>query len=188
MSPWPQGYRAFPELGIEVEGRALRALRWEDREPIRRWRNEQLDVLRQGSPLTPEQQDAYYTDVLAPQFGLDRPPQVLVAFEEEGRLVGYGGFVHIAWHDDRAELSFLMATERAQSPAWADDWRAYLPLLATLAREHLGLHRLTTETFAFRTDVLAVMQECGFVREGVLRDHHRLDDGYCDSVVCGLLL
>lgn len=186
--PWPSGYRAFPALGAHDGGRRVRPLRWEDRQPIRQWRNDQLEVLRQGAPLSPEDQDAYYAQVLAPQFDDDHPPQVLLAFEEDDRLVGYGGFVHIAWHDSRAELSFLMATDRAQSSAWADDWRSYLPLLTTVAREQLRLHRLTTETFAFRTEVLAVMEECGFVREGVLREHHRLEDGYCDSVVCGLLL
>lgn len=179
---------SLPDLGTSDGVRRIRPIRWEDRHPIRKWRNDQLAVLRQSAPLSPSEQDAFYAEVLAPLFDQDRPSQVLLAFEENDRIVGYGGFVHIVWDDARAELSFLMATDRAESESWADDWRSYLPLLTTVASEQLGLRRLTTETFAFRGDVLSVMEECGFVREGVLREHHRFENGFCDSVVCGLLL
>lgn len=188
MSTWPPGYTCAPDLGATAGRWSVRPIQYEDREQVRQWRNAQIDALRQASPLTSADQDAYFADVVRPQLDQSEPRQVLVAFEEDGSLVGYGGFVHVSWPDRRAELSFLMETGRARRPDWADDWRTFLPLLASVARDHLHLHRLTTETFAFRTEVLDVMSECGFVREGVLRQHHRTPDGYVDSVVCGMLL
>ena len=167
---------------------SIRPIHWHDRESIRQWRNGQLDVLRQDQPLTEEQQDTYFRDVILPQFDMEKPPQILLAFLQDGELIGYGGFVHISWSDLRAEVSFLSNPDRCSRSEWADDWRVFLGMIAVLARTELGLHRLTTETYAFRTDVLAYEEAFGFVREGVLREHHRIDGAWVDSIVCGLLL
>ena len=185
---WPRGYACAPELDASSGSRSLRAIQWDDRTAIREWRNDQIEVLRQAEPLTTQAQDAYFQAVLLPQLSMAEPPQVLLAFLDAGELVGYGGFVHIAWGDHRAEISFLSETARAADPHWQDEWRAYIPLMASIARERLGLHRLTAETFEFRTDVLAVMAELGFEREGVLRQHHLIDGEYCDSILTGMLL
>lgn len=188
MTDWPTSYACAESLSTSRGSRALRAIQWGDREAIRRWRNDQIEVLRQAEPLTSEDQDMYYRGVVRAQLFEAAPPQILLAFLDDGELVGYGGFVHIAWADRRAELSFLSQTDRAAGPHWQDEWRAYVPLMAQIAREQLGLHRLTAETFEFRADVLAVMEELGFEREGVMRQHHLIDGDYCDSILTGLLL
>ena len=186
-SQWPRAYTHFPNIERTSGEFRLRPLRWEDREPIRRWRNEQIDVLRQTALLSAEDQDAYYRNVLAPQFAEREPRQILWALEVNGNLIGYGGLVHIAWSDARAEVSFLTETARV-SDLLPDDWAAYLHLLIPVARDSLKFHKLTTETFATRLEMLPILEANGFVCEGVLRDHHRESYGWTDSHVHALIL
>lgn len=187
MSDWPTHYAHFPDLTVTSDSLDLRPLRWEDREPIRRWRNEQIDVLRQSQPLTESDQDRYYEEVVRPQFDQEHPAQILWAVEEEGSLIGYGGIVHMVWSDRRGEVSFLTETSRSKS-SLAADWTAFLELIAAIARDRLGLHKLTTETYATRPALVPVLEAQGFVLEGTLRQHHRVNGKWVDSLAHGLLL
>ncbi len=189
MTPvrWPTHYACAPRLGAAVDGYVLRPVDWADREAIRCWRNEQIDVLRQREPLSTDDQDRYFRDVVAAQFTDPLPPQVLVAVDRDETLIGYGGIVHLDWGDRRGEVSFLGATDRLDRATFAADWNAYLRMLVPVARG-LGLHRLTTEAYAFRTDLFGLLEAHGFVHEGTLREHHRFDGSWVDSVVHGLLL
>lgn len=184
---WPAGYACAPDLGTRHDEYTLRPVTWSDREPIRRWRNAQLRVLRQRAPLSPDDQDRYFRDVVEPQFTQDEPEQILVGVEVADTLVGYGGIVHITWPDRRGEVSFLTDPARSDAASFAADWRAYLTMLVPAARA-IGLHRLTTEAYAFRTDLFGLLEEAGFVHEGTLREHRDLDGTWVDSVVHGLLL
>ena len=92
-------------------------IRYEDREPIRAWRNAQLDVLRQAAPLTAEQQEAYFQRVVMPLFEQEKPGQLLFSLLHDEELIAYGGLVHISWADLRAEVSFLVEPARAADPA-----------------------------------------------------------------------
>ena len=185
---WPSTYHCAAGMAASAGRYALRPLRWEDREPIRQWRNDQLDVLRQDRPLSPADQDRYYRDVVAPQMTADRPPQVLLALTEDDALIGYGGIVHLSWSDRRGEVSFLTDTTRLDEPTFAADWRAYLDLLLPLTRRVLGLHKLTTETYEVRTTLIPILEQHGFVLEGTLREHHLLDGRWVTSLAHGLIL
>lgn len=185
---WPDDYACAPGLRASAGAYALRPIRWADREPIRQWRNQQIDALRQVAPLTAGDQDRYFTDVVRPQLDLQQPPQVLFGFLDEDRLVGYGGIVHLCWPDRRGEVSFLTSSDRASGDAFRRDWEAYLAMLVPICRDGLGLHKLTTETYGFRTEVISFLESAGFAEEGVLVDHHRVGDRWVNSHAHGLLL
>lgn len=185
---WPAEYACAPGLRATAGPYGVRPVEWADREPIRQWRNEQIDVLRQAAPLGVADQDHYYEQVLRPQFAAAHPPQVLLGFTVDGILQGYGGVVHLAWPDLRGEVSFLTATDRLDGDTFRSDWTAWLELLIPLARDVLGFHKLTTETYAFRTTLIPLLEEHGFALEGTLREHHRLDDEWITSLAHGLLL
>ena len=185
---WPSAYACAPALGGQHGAYTMRPVAWADRVPIRDWRNAQIDVLRQRAPLTPADQDAYYRDIVAPQFDQLEPAQVLVAVDLDGELIGYGGVVHLAWGDRRGEVSFLTRTDRLDDSTFAADWRAYLAMLVPAARGQLGLHKLTAEAYAMRTRLFPLLEDAGFVQEGLLRAHHDVDGEWVDSVVHGLLL
>lgn len=55
-------------------------IRMEDRFNIMKWRNEQIYHLRQDKPLTPENQDFYFQNVINKLFDEDQPKQILFSF------------------------------------------------------------------------------------------------------------
>jgi RimJ/RimL family protein N-acetyltransferase len=163
----------------------IRPVQQDDIEAIRRWRNAQLDVLRQSQPITRRQQERYYATHVWPSARTSQPRQILVSYFEGDRHIGYGGLVHIAWEHKRAEISFLL------DPSQAGNYRAYfstfLRLIRRFAFEHLGIQRLFTETYAMRAEHMAVLEEAGFQREGVLRRHVLIGGKPVDSIIHGCL-
>ena len=183
LDQWPGKYEAFPGLKITRGRNALRPISWSDRTPIRRWRNEQISVLRQREPLSAHDQDQYFAEVIAPQMKSPQPPQLLFGYIEDGALVGYGGLVHVVWKDLHAEVSFLTETGRASGQKLRDDWFAYLDMLTELARDELGLQQLTTETFATRVDTPPILEEYGFAFVCERTAQSLVDGSSCSSLV-----
>ena len=182
-------YRPLPQAEFRYEAYRLVPIRYEDREPIRAWRNAQLEVLRQATPLTAEQQEAYFQRVVLPLFEQERPGQLLFSLLHHDELVAYGGLVHISWPDARAEVSFLANPARAAEPeTYRSDFRAHLRLLGQATFAGLKLNRLFTETYDIRPAHVAIMEEAGFRLEGRLRQHVQLKPGtFADSLMHGQL-
>jgi len=182
-------YRVMSQRPVLRDGSVVvRAVEPEHIEPIRCWRNAQTDVLRQSRAITTEEQVAYFERVVWPDKGSNRPSNILLGLFENGRIIGYGGLVHIAWDYARAEVSFLLATEIAQDEAVVSTlFATWLRQMQGLAFDYLGLSRLTTETYAMRTLHLRILDEAGFQREGLLRQHVTVDGRPMDAVVHGCL-
>ena len=182
-------YRPLSQAEYRYEAYRLIPIRYEDREPIRAWRNAQLDVLRQAAPLTSEQQEAYFQRVVLPLFEQEKPGQLLFSLLHEDKLIAYGGLVHISWADLRAEVSFLVEPARAADEAtYRRDFRAHLRLLGQVAFEGLKFNRLFTETYDIRPAHIAILEEAGFRLEGRLRQHIQLAPGtFTDSLMHGQL-
>ena len=182
-------YRVMSQRPVLSDGSAaVRAVEPEHIEPIRCWRNAQIDVLRQSRAITAEEQIAYFKRVVWPDKASDHPSNILLGLFEKDRIIGYGGLVHIAWDYARAEVSFLLATEIAHDDAVvATLFATWLRQMQRLAFDDLGLSRLTTETYAMRALHLRVLDEAGFQREGLLRQHVRVSGRPMDAVVHGCL-
>ena len=182
-------YRPLAQAEFRYADYRLVPIRYEDREPIRAWRNAQLPVLRQAAPLTAEQQDAYFQRVVLPLFEQERPGQLLFSLLHRDELVAYGGLVHISWVDGRAEVSFLADPARAAQPdTYRQDFRAHLRLLGQAAFAGLKFNRLFTETYDIRPAHVAVLEAAGFRPEGRLRQHVQLAPGtFADSLMHGQL-
>ncbi|MBD2720791.1 GNAT family N-acetyltransferase [Hymenobacter armeniacus] len=182
-------YRPLPAADYRWNDYQLIPIRYEDREPIRAWRNAQLPVLRQAEPLTAEQQEAYFQRVVLPLFAQERPGQLLFSLLHAGQLIAYGGLVHISWPDLRAEVSFLVDPVRAADAAtYRQDFLAHLRLLGRVAFEGLQFNRLFTETYDIRPAHVAILEEAGFRLEGRLRQHVQLAPGtFADSLMHGQL-
>jgi RimJ/RimL family protein N-acetyltransferase len=166
----------------------VRAVQPEDTERIRQWRNAQMTVLRQGRLISEADQRAYYQEHIWPMMAQVHPANILLSFFHHGRHIGYGGLVHIAWPHARAEVSFLLDNElTADEAVYAGNFLIWLRLLKLLAFEDLLLNRLYTETWAFRETHMAVLEQAGFQREGVCREHVRIDGQWYDAVFHGVL-
>ena len=182
-------YRPLPQAEYRWQNYQLVPIRYEDREPIRAWRNAQLEMLRQVEPLTTEQQEDYFQRVVLPLFEQEQPGQLLFSLLYKNELIAYGGLVHLSWPDGRAEVSFLVDPTRAAEPAtYRQDFRAHLRLLGQVAFEGLKFNRLFTETYDIRPAHVAILEEAGFRLEGRLRQHVRLaPDTFADSLMHGQL-
>ncbi len=179
-------YRCLNKQEFSRGAYSLVPLRYEDRFAIMRWRNQQIYHLRQSSPLTEEDQQHYFDQVVAGLFAQERPGQVLFSYLENGRCIGYGGLVHINWTDRHAEVSFVMETEREEKE-FALHWTQYLELLREVAFSQLKLHKLFTYAFDLRPHLYPVLEACGFVREATLKEHCLFEGSYKDVVIHSLL-
>jgi RimJ/RimL family protein N-acetyltransferase len=182
-------YTCLPGDGTIRSGDfALATVQDEHLEAIRVWRNAQMDVLRQAEPIEPLGQVRYFETHIWPTLAERHPPNILLAFQQSGRLLGYGGLVHIAWDHRRAEISFLLDPQYIADPAlYARYFSTFLDLLKRLAFAGLSLHRLFTETFDTRAQHVKVLEEHGFEPEGRMRQHVRIGERWVDSLLHGCL-
>ncbi len=183
-----RAYRCLAGSSPQQGGWRLRTLGDADIEPIRIWRNAQLSVLRQQEPVTPDAQRAYYARAIWPQTALAQPDTILVAYERDGVLIGYGGLVHVAWPHRRAEVSFLADPAIGADPDdYATSLTVFLDLIRGMAFDDLGLARVFTETYAQRSHHIGVLERAGMIREGTLRDHVVVAGTPTDSILHGCL-
>jgi carbamoyl-phosphate synthase large subunit len=159
-----------------VEGDyALTTIREEDILPIRQWRNDQREVLRQKHVLTEQEQTQYFASKIWPSLAEPQPSQILMSFLQRGQCIGYGGLVHLDWEDRHAEVAFLLETSRnANLPLFREELRIFLRLLAQLALEDLALHKLTTEAYDLRPYLIEEFEKFGFRYQGRLEQHRFL--------------
>src|SRR5690554_7644655 len=101
-------YKVLSKQVYTAGNYSLVPIRMEDRFDIMKWRNEQIYHLRQSKPLTLEDQNHYFNNIVTKLFGQEQPTQILFSCLEGDRCIGYGGLVHINWLDKNAEVSFIM--------------------------------------------------------------------------------
>jgi len=157
-------------------------IRLEDRYLIMKWRNEQLFHLRQLAPLTKENQDTYFNDVISKLFIQKTPNQILFSFLKDETCIGYGGLVHINWVDKNAEISFIMDTQ-LQKENFQKYWSIFLQLLEKLTFEELHLHKIYTYAFDIRPHLYEVLEKCNYKKGAVLKEHCFFDKKFIDVVI-----
>lgn len=175
-------YRCLQQQVYSLGEYSIVPLRYEDRFSIMKWRNEQIYHLRQARPLTEEDQQRYFDNVVARLFDQPKPDQILFSYLEKGVCIGYGGLVHINWIDGNAEISFIMDT-RLEKEHFALHWSNWLTMLKGLAFSGLGLHKIYTYAFDLRPHLYTVLEANGFTREATLREHCFFEGQYKDVVL-----
>lgn len=161
------------------------SIRAEDMEFIRLWRNKQLTILRQNFPISAHEQQTYFNQVIVPSFNQESPNLILFSFLHQEKCIGYGGLVHLDWHSKRGEVSFLIDPEHEKN--YFSCFTHFLTLIRTVAFDSLQFHRIFTETYAYRTGHIAILEEMGFQLEGLLREHVFKDEKWHDALIHGLL-
>ena len=182
------GYIALKGFKAGFRGYEITSIRLEDAEKIMQWRNEQISALRQNKPLTPDEQKNYFENVVKPSFSQKQPNLILLRFCYENKLIGYGGLVHIDWSNERAEISFLLDTERAKdSFQYGRDCSVFLNLLMRCAFDTLDLNKINTYSFSHRSAHVNAVEASGLRREGVLRQDTKVDGEWVDAVISSCL-
>ena len=165
-------------------GTTLAPLKKEHMEQIRLWRNEQLSILRQKSPLSQESQQLYWEKTLSPNALEKHPPLILFSIIQGDYFLGYTGLTHIDWTNKRAEISFLIDTKiPEENNLFQIIFSSILEALEKLAFHELGLDKLIAEVFAFRKPVIALLKQACFIKEGYLFHHIHKGDKVFDSFI-----
>ncbi|WP_026751213.1 GNAT family N-acetyltransferase [Sediminibacterium sp. C3] len=157
-------------------------IRNEDRFDIMKWRNEQIYHLRQSVPLTVDDQEYYFSNVIKSLFAQEKPNQILFSFLENEKCIGYGGLVHINWIDKNAEVSFVMKTE-LESEKFEYNWIKFLGLLEQVAFAELSLHKIYTYAFDIRPLLYKALEFLNFKKEAVLIEHCLYSEKFIDVVI-----
>lgn len=179
-------YKALNKQIFTLERYSLVPIRFEDRYHIMQWRNEQIYHLRQAKPLTIEDQDAYFENVVAKLFDQEQPNQILFSFLEDGVCIGYGGLVHINWIDKNAEVSFIMDT-RLESEYFSFHWNNYLQLLNQVAFDSLNLHKTYVYAFDLRPHLYTALDEAHYFFDCRLKEHCFYNNEFKDVIIYSLI-
>ena len=157
-------------------------IRFEDRLDILKWRNEQIYHLRQDKPLTVKEQDNYFATVVAKLFEQDEPNQILFSYLENGVCIGYGGLVHINWHDKNAEISFIVNTE-LENEYFIRHWHIFLGLIEQVAFKEIKLHKIFVYAFDLRPRLYRAMKISGYYEDARLTEHRFFDNKFIDILI-----
>ncbi|OYU85250.1 MAG: hypothetical protein CFE24_02805 [Flavobacterium sp. BFFFF2] len=179
-----RNYICLSQSVFQEDAFSLVPLRDQDKFEILTMRNEQMYHLRQAKPLSVQDQEAYFKNVVAKLFEENQPTQLLFSFLKDGEFIGYGGLVHINWTDQHAEVSFIMKTELEQD-FFAYYWEIYLSLLDKLAFDTLHFHKIFTYAFDVRPHLYPILASRGFKEEARLKDHCLFDGQFIDVVYHG---
>jgi RimJ/RimL family protein N-acetyltransferase len=155
---------------------------------IKKWRNEQIDFLRQNTLLTDQDQSNYFERWIVPSFSETQPKMILFSYLEYNTCIGYGGLTNIDWENRRGELSFLVQTERTLDvQQYRRDFSCFLHMMKSVAFNELQFDRIVTETYDIRPEHVRILEENGFVLEGRLKEHVVIRGQRVDSLLHGCL-
>lgn len=157
-------------------------IRFEDRLAIMQWRNEQIYHLRQNKPLTFEDQEAYFDQVVMKLFDQEKPNQILFSFLKNDVCIGYGGLVHINWIDRNAEISFIMQTD-LEKDFFEVNWSLFLGMIEKVAFDNLDFHKIFVYAFDLRPHLYTVLKNNNFFEDARLIDHCFFDQEFKDVVI-----
>ena len=73
-------YKCLQKQQFSLGDFSLVPIRYEDRFLIMKWRNEQIYHLRQARPLTEENQQRYFDNVVAKLYDNPKPDQILFSY------------------------------------------------------------------------------------------------------------
>lgn len=180
-------YVALKENKFNLDDYTLIPIRQKDMEIIRKWRNAQMSTLRQSAKLSMIDQKLYFTNVVKSNFTNKETEQLLFSLLKNNHLIGYGGLVNLSWKDKRAEMSFLLDDQRAKNEHfYKEDMTYFITLIKTVVFNDIKFNRMFTETFSFRKFHILILEENGYVREGILRDHIMESGKFYDSIIHGM--
>lgn len=111
-----------------------------------------------------------------------RQDQRYFMYENEGTPLGIVAFTAIDLVNSNSSWAFYASPEAPRGTGARMEFLALDYAFSTLC-----LHKLHCEVLAFNTAVVRLHQKFGFLIEGTLRQHHKMDDGYVDIIRMGLL-
>lgn len=179
---FPKTYKCLSQNVFENENIKLVPIRYQDRIDIMNWRNSQLYHLRQSKPLTLNEQNEYFDNVVKKLFSEEYPNQILFSYLQDKSCLAYGGLVHINWVDKNAEISFVLDTE-VEKTDFEYHWVTYLNLIEKVAFETMRLNKIYIYAFDLRPQLYVAAKKAGFFQDAILKEHCLFENKFIDVVI-----
>jgi len=177
-------YKCLDIQKFTLEDYVLIPIRQEDIQSIRKWRNAQIDVLRQNKPISENEQEKYYEEIMKKNFLKNNPEQILFSFLLKSKCIGYGGLVHIDWEQKSAELSFLNETSRAKNlDLYFKDFSKFLKIIFKIVFDNMKINQIVTETYNIRPKTIEILKSFGFKKKTTLKNHIKINGKLIDSLI-----
>ena len=175
-------YKILPSFSFNDDQFQFISLRDIDKMQIMKWRNDQIYHLRQKEKLTIQSQKKYFKEVIDTLFENELPSQLLFSILKEGKLVAYGGLVHIDWDSKLSELSLIIDTN-LEKLYFKEIWMKFLKFSKYLAFSKLYFEKIFTYAFDVRPDLYSILEQSGFILEAKLRNHVRIEKKQYDVII-----
>jgi RimJ/RimL family protein N-acetyltransferase len=109
---------------------------------------------------------------------------LIVVLRESNRPIGLIGLRLINWTDRRADMGILIGEADSRGKGFGSEATT---LLLRHAFETLNLHRVQLDVYEYNLAAVRCYERIGFIREGVLREHHFQGDKYHNVIRFGIL-
>jgi hypothetical protein len=154
-----------PDLSsFKIENYSLDKINKNDWQPIRLWRNAQLNILRQNEPISPKEQELYWEKQTLSTISESRT--FCFSYKEKDRCIGYGGLVHIDQEKKSAEVSTLLDPIFSEpSLHFIKTTAIFIELTKQLALA-IGIKHLRAEIFDHRIEIIRLFYDIGFKATG----------------------
>jgi len=172
-------YKALNKQEYTNQNFTIVPIRYEDRMAILKWRNEQIDFLRQKNLLTKKMQDDYFDNIVSKLFDQERPDQILFSYLKDEKCIGYGGLVHINWESKNAEISFLLDTKMGSPKSYNVLINIFLGLIEEVANS-AKLHKIFTYGYDVEDFRFEPLINQKYTLEATLKEHVLIDDKFKD--------
>ncbi|KZE53317.1 GNAT family N-acetyltransferase [Rossellomorea marisflavi] len=161
----------------------LRELRQTDWQAVHRYAS--LEIVSRYQPWGPNSEEEtrqYVDEVLRDAAKKDRT-RFTFAVILEGELIGCGELTICDRSNLTGEIGYILHPEH-----WGKGIATLLAkkLLNIAFHEH-GLHRIQATCDPANAGSIRVLEKCGMTREGRIRDHLKMNDGWRDSLLFGKL-
>lgn len=145
----------------------------DDIEPIRIWRNQQINILRQNKIINSKEQKKYFANFYKKNCLDHKPSNILFSIKEKNKLIGYGGLSNISWLNKRAEISFLLKSSIAKNKKLNEKYFLdFLKFVCKLSFICLKFNKVFTDTFVTRANHIKLIEKAGFKKEGIFKHHY----------------
>lgn len=142
-----------------------------------------MDILRQKTIITPEDQKAYFEEKVFPEYEKTQPDMLLYGILKNDDLIGYGGLVHIDWIVGSAEISFLLEpVANSDVQIFCEIFEAFLKFIKGVAFKIFPLNKIYTSAYDIRPHLYISLERQGFSLEARILKSVRVGDELVDEV------
>ncbi len=163
---------------IQGEKVIIRGLKAEDKELIYKWVNQKdiRDLTGTVYPVSECEHDNWFEKMC-----LDTEQKVF-SIEWEGKCVGTIGLKNIDRINSVAEIYVRIGDPETRNHGLGTD---AVKTFTDYCFNHLNFHKIALSVYASNQGAIKAYEKAGFVKEGILRQHHYHDGKYEDVIVMG---